>query len=72
MMEEVRDIEQHLVCCVDAYQGIIVRTRNKNQERISIQLPVGGQVMFEINSIYTLIRRLDSGQMYVLSDHLTY
>lgn len=66
-MEEIRDIDNHLVCYADSKRGFIERSYHK--ELTSIVLPIGGEVMFTRGKCYTIIRRLDTGQLYVYSQH---
>ena len=44
MMEAIRDIDNHMVCCVDSTRGLIEHIYQKEMVRIS--LPVGGEVLF--------------------------
>ncbi len=67
MMEEVRDIDNHLICYADAKKGLIEHTYLK--EMISISLPVGGEVLFIKSGCYTVIRRMNSENVYVSSYH---
>lgn len=43
-MEAIKDIDQHMLCTVDPYRGIIEHTYRK--DRILIYLPIGGEVTF--------------------------
>ena len=67
MMEEVRHIDNHLICYADAKKGLIEHTYLK--EMISISLPVGGEVLFIKSGCYTVIRRMNSENVYVSSYH---
>ena len=42
-LEEIRDINHHLLCCADAYRGTIEKKINKT-EHITVYMPVGGAV----------------------------
>ncbi len=67
-MEEIRDIDNHLICYADYEKGFIEHSYHK--ELISMVLPVGGEVMFTRGKCFTIIRRLDTERLYVLSNHL--
>lgn len=67
MMEAIRDIDNHMVCCVDSTRGLIEHIYQKEMVRIS--LPVGGEVLFVKGDCFTLIRRISSQSVYVTSEH---
>ena len=67
-MEEIRDIDNHLICYADYTKGFIEHSYHK--ELISIVLPIGGEIMFTRGKCYTIIRRLEIDQLYVYSNHL--
>ena len=67
MTEEVRNIDENLICCIDADRGLIVHTHHK--EMVRICLPVGGEVSFIRSNGYTLVRRDSPNSFYWHSDH---
>ena len=62
-MEPVRDINHHLVCCVDSERGLIEHIHQK--EMVRICLPVGGEVLIIRQDNYTLIRRIGPRSFFV-------
>lgn len=66
MMEPVRDLDNHLICCVDTENGLIEHIHQKEMVRIS--LPVGGEVLFARDDSFTVVRRINLHNMYVTSE----
>ena len=64
-MEEIRDIEGRLICYCNAQNGIIENSYKK--QVISIQVPVGGEVVIQRENVSTLIKRRTKTQFYVFS-----
>ena len=66
-MEEIRNIEQHLVCHADAKRGLLEHTEHGNMIRVI--LPPGGEILFINRDTFTLIRRIKNGSFYVVKDY---
>ena len=67
-MEPIRDIDQHVICKVDAYRGLVESVTKKGTIRII--LPLGGEIEFINERTYTVIRRERTELFYVNSIHL--
>ena len=67
-MEIVKDIDQHTVCTADPFRGLIVRKTKR--ENIMLDLPVGGEITFTIESNCTIVRREGHSLMNVNRYHL--
>ena len=66
-MEAIKDIDQHMLCTVDPYRGIIEHTYRK--DRILIYLPIGGEVTFTKGKTYTVVRREGQALLRVYRYH---
>lgn len=56
-MEEIRDIDNHMLCEVDPYKGILIKRVKKDVEEMRISMPVGCIVNFVRKNSFTVLRR---------------
>ncbi len=66
-MEEIRDIDNHLLCSADAQRGLLVH--KDHDKMIRLILPPKGEILFIRKKNFTLIRRVENGTFYVHREH---
>lgn len=62
-MEEIRDCNGSLVCMANGSTGLV--ERKTSREHVTVILPVGGRISFDVKGAYTILVRENEQLFFV-------